>query len=617
MKVPSQKLLLLWKKLIQSYADYRVTVTAVALLSAYEAFHTFLDIFDYDVRKQMYVWQCFIYAPDVDRFMALFICAAMLLESGLPYTKKEKRVKAVRISGFFAAAVIAGTAAWGMALGESAQVFHVPGSVVSRWTEQFAVGYVLLLLLGTVCFCHRKSGVGFIEYMLHVLVNWCVTTAVFLVVSIGTAMVLSVVDALFFDSYGVLGDTGLILVTGLYYVPGCIMALQNTDSNIETQLGRVLIRYVLTGMTICALMTVYVYLLRNLIIWEMPSNELFGIVTGLFCFGMPIWVMDYYYRDETKYMRFLERLPYGLLPLIPVQIYAMGVRIYEYGMTPGRYMGVAMVIFEIAVLVIWRFRKDKMEYVLVFSGACVIIIFLVPGMNRNSLSDRWQQTFLETYYQKLLTQGSLTQIERQRLQGAYDYLKSRPEMASVLEQHNIYEESFAERLAETGMDMETYTQIESHQIHCRPMVDSLDVGGFSRLYVVNEDAGYHVTEEKIPVDFTAFRLCKQDDDNTENCIIVDLSDFADRCMAYEKEHRSAWASELCEAMKPYNRIALDDGSMLYIDEFHVRYEEGIKYGEAYFEIESVDVSGMLLEKAENPFGMSLKENTALLVTVEK
>lgn len=136
----------------------------------------------------------------------------------------------------------------------------------------------------------------------------------------------------------------------------------------------------------------------------------------------------------------------------------MGVRIYEHGMTPGRYLGMVMAAVEIAVPLLWHFCKEKMERVILVLGACVILAFLVPGINKNSLSDRWQSVFLETYYQKLLTQKSLTQIERQRLIGAYHYLEEEQEMASLVEQCNIYEESFASMLADTGADMEKYTQ---------------------------------------------------------------------------------------------------------------------------------------------------------------
>lgn len=288
-----------------------------------------------------------------------------------------------------------------------------------------------------------------------------------------------------------------------------------------------------------------------------------------------------------------------MLPLIPMQIYAIGVRIYEHGMTTGRYPGVMMVIFELSVLAMWFFCKENMERTLLLMGGCVIVAFLMPVVNKDALSDRWQSAFLENYYQKLLNTGSLSQTEIQRLKGAYQYLKHEPETAGLIEQYDIYEESFAKKLADAGVDMTGYTKLESHQIHCRQMVDGLDVAGYSRFYVLNEDAGYHASEEKrIPVDFSAFQFYKTVGDEKE-IVTADLGDFAGQCMAYEKEHPDALEEELREAVKPYGQIALADDSMLYIDEFHVRYQEGIQDGEAYFEIESVDISGMLLEKGGN------------------
>lgn len=619
MKLLREKLVWIWERIIQAYADYRVTVSAVALLTIYGAVENFLYIFDYEMREKLFLWKWFEHSEEISVGLLLFICGAMFIESCFSYTQKEKKVRVVRFFCFLAAAVVAFIVSFGISVEKSAQIFRVSGSQIRGWSEQFALGYVLLLLLGTVYMCHRKSGVEFAEYMLHVLANLCVTTAVYIVLSIGVSHVLTVVDTLFVDSVlGSFATAGTILLTGLYYVPCCITALCNMDSDIDRAPGKYLLRDVITSLTIFAVMVVYAYLFKILLLWEMPSNEVFGIITGIFCFGMPIWVMDYYYQDETRYMRILQKLPYALIPLIPVQTYAMGVRIYEHGMTPSRYLGMLMVIIEIAVLFVWHFCRESMERVLLILGVCVIAAFLVPGVNRNSLSDRWQRAFLENYYQKLLTQGELTQTECGRLKGAYRYLKDKPEMASVVERYNIYEESFAAKLAETGMDMETYTQLESHQIHCCQMVGSLDVTGYENFDMLNQNLRYSgAKEHRIPVDFSAFRFYKRE---TGTAVTVDISDFANRCMAYEKEHPDADEEEFTAAMKPYQKIVLEDDRVLYLNHFEIRYEDGIKDGEDYFEIESVNISGMLLEKGEkrrNTFGLPLMDATVLLVTENK
>lgn len=596
MKLLKEKLVLIRKRILQAYADHRVAVSAMAFLTIYAAVEYFLNIFDSDVREQMLLWKCFDYDVEIAIGLLLFIPAAVFAESILPYREKGKRAEIMRLLCFVFAAVIAAFISLGfMDKGPLEHIF-ARGSVAARWLVQFVDGYVLLLLLGTVYSCHKRSGVGFIEYILHVLVNGAIATVVYVVLCIGVALVLAVVETLFMENaLGELSSTGLILITGLYYVPACMNALHNTDSSIDDPLSKFLLRYVMTGMTICALAVVYVYLLKILILWEIPSNELFGIVTGIFCIGMPIWIIDYYYRDETGYMRLVQKLPYALIPLIPVQCYAIGVRIYEHGMTPSRYLGVLIIFIEIAVLLIWRLWRDHMERVIPVLCVCVIVSFIVPGINSESLSNRWQRAYLETYYHKLLEQGSLTKLEIDRLKGAYAYLKNDKSMAAVINQYDIYEESFASMLADVGADMEKYTKLKSHSVHCCQMVGSLDVSEYSSFDMLNQDELYDANQdEKIPVDFSAFRFYKRESEAKE-IVTVDLSGFAQRCMLYEKEHPDAKTEEYTAAMKPYQKMVLDDGSVLYLNHFKVSWQDGIKDGETYFVIRLVDISGMLLE----------------------
>lgn len=198
---------------------------------------------------------------------------------------------------------------------ESGHIFNMTGDILNEWFQRFTVGYVLLLMLGVLYVSHRRSNVGFIEYILHLSVNFAVATAIYFTLLIGVSLVILIINLLFLSRYSSLGNYGIVLVTGIYYTPACIMAMNNTDSEVSDRISNILIKYVLSIMTICALVIVYIYLFKILIMWEMPSNEIFGIVAGLFCLGMPIWIIDYFYRDDTRYMRFLQKLPYGLIIL--------------------------------------------------------------------------------------------------------------------------------------------------------------------------------------------------------------------------------------------------------------------------------------------------------------
>lgn len=58
--------------------------------------------------------------------------------------------------------------------------------------------------------------------------------------------------------------------------------------------------------------------------------------------------------------------------------------LFSIGMPPNRYMGVLMILIEIAALLLWHFWREHMERAI--PVLCVIVTFIVPWINRESLS---------------------------------------------------------------------------------------------------------------------------------------------------------------------------------------------------------------------------------------
>lgn len=597
MKFIREKIIFLYQKIKQACAAYKVTICAVELFTLY----TVLEMLWEDLGLQYKLQAAdFLFQGWMSMAFFLFILVSMLVESLFPCEKKQKGEKVKKILGFATGALFAAVFVWGIfagdRAGEAELIFHFSGSVIEEWCRRFAIGYVLLLITAVFYVCHRKSDVGFIEYGLHTFINFTVATAVYFVLLIGINLVMGIVNLLFFHGNSSLNSYSTVLITGIYYGPACMMAMNHLNGEMKDYKGGILLKYVLSGITICALAVVYVYLLKILILWEMPSNEIYGIAAGLFCLGMPVWIIGYFYRDDTKYMRFVQKLPYGLAPVILVQAYAICVRIYYNGMTPDRYMGVVMVLFEIIVLFVWYFWKDRLERVLLIIGAGIIVSVFIPGINMYSVSNRWQQTFLETYYQKVVSGETLAQEEFERLEGAYQYLKKEAGKQELIEQFDIYEEDFAGSLAVSGIEEKNLTQKEYHSIHCCQMVGNLDVSGYSSFDMMNQDSEYsHFGGDRVLIDFSAFRLIKRGSKEAE-ALTVDLSDLMERCIAYEAEHPGAGKEEFSEAMKPYNRIVIDEDRILYLNHFEVNYRDGMEEGKEFFEIVSVNISGMLLSR---------------------
>lgn len=601
------------QKMQSSFADYKVTQTVIILLTLYAAV---ISMIPYDKLADLSFYE---YTPM--RAMAFFAAAAFFIETALG----EK--KALRICAFVGAAILAAFFTYWLKIWDdytwNAVVWwqempnyyrHVMYLVVKR----FMNGYLLLLFVGSAYFCFRKSGVRSAEYALRVFADMVKVFIVYVILLIGVLIIAGIIDSLFLNgsSYQyLLESAAAILVTGWYLAPKCIQVLHEPE-NEPGSFMRTIIKYVLPSLSVCEIVIVYLYMLTIFLRWQMPSNEIFSIITIVFCFGMPAWIMAENYFDETRFSCLVSILPYIFAPLICMQAYSIGVRIYYYGMTPSRYMAVALILFEIAVILIKRFKGRHYEILLPFLCVEIVTALFAPGINMYSVSDRCQRSFLERYYEDVVAGRQLSELSYERMSGAYKYLKDEPYMKAVIEEYDICAEDFVEKLNGQDIQDSKLTEYETHYIHCCQMVGDLDIGGYREFSMLNGDVCYEKDSEELfvtvypdengedktvtygsgkNVDFSAFRFVKR---GTEEVITVDISDFAKECILYERENPDAGKEEMSGAMSAYNRIDIDSDTVLYLNHFEIRYYEGVRFGEPYFKWDKVNLGGMLITKKE-------------------
>lgn len=599
------------EKIRASFADYPVSLTAIvvtticsaAVFALTDKYKYIVSVFDEPVLGV------------INRGLVCFCFGAVFAETSLAGQKKRK-IFALTVAALAAALMALGTHGADWLVGEeapAAEMINLTGSVISELTRRFLYGYLLLMALGTVYFSYKKTGVVFSEYILKIFSNLMKVFIIFWFLSFGVLFIAAIVDSLLFESYSNLDYFLEILVTGLYLVPMSLTALRNTANEPGTVL-RAVVKYILLVLSACGMTVVYLYVVKIVLSREVPSNEVFSIVSVLFCLGMPVWIMAEYYEDNTRYYKIFSKLPYVFAPLIFLQLYSMIVRISQYGVTPGRYMGMMLILFETVTLFIWHFRKEKREKMLSFLCLLVLIAVFVPGINMYRVSSLCQQSFLKKYYQKVLDGKELSELEYERLKGSYQYLKYQAQTKAVAEQYNISEEDFVVKLNEMEIADSSLNQYETHQIHCCQMVGELDVGDFQKMNMLNQADCYNERSEEAfeviypnqdgekrtvsygsgyPLDFTAFQFIKRE---TGEIITVDISEFAWECMLYEMEHPDADLQEISDAMRTRNRVQIDEDMVLFLNHFEIRYSEGVQYGEPYFEWYKPTISGMLLTR---------------------
>lgn len=589
----------LFHKIKHTFKNYKMTIIAIVLFTLWEAFYAVLPYKYYKlIPFELEV---------ISRMLAFLILPSLFVETCFAGKK------AASVIGYLVSAVVSLLAAVCISLDSETRIGNFSGLLIRSYTAYFTAGVLLLLLIATVYVSFKKTGIRFEEYMVKVFSNFMKLLVIFCVLSVSVMIIFSFIEELFFRDYSYyLTDAAYIFALGLYLAPGMILAINNMDEK-PNKILQTIVKYLLPVFTICGMVIVYLYMLKILLQKEIPSNAIFSIVSVLFVIGMPVWMMVKYYSDDSRYSYFLFILPYLFAPLICLQIYSMGIRIYEYGMTPGRYMGLMLILFEIGSIVVWRFKKTQYEILLPFLSILIVLAVFVPGINMKKVSNLWQRSFLERYYQTVDNGGMLTKLEYGRLKGSYQYLIGQPEMKKWVEKYNIWEEAFAKELEEQSSLVEGMTQHDTYDIHCCQMVGELEVDGYSSMFMLNQNERYDEWEEKtfeavvpteggmeriadgkgINVDFSNFEFTIRGTDET---LTVDLSEFAWRCISYQKEHPEAGKTAVSEAMKAYNHIPVDENKDLYLNHFEIRYTEGIKDGKRYFVWNSMNISGMLLEK---------------------
>lgn len=568
------------KNLKDSFADYKITIVGIVFLTLYGAIVSTLP---YEYESSF-----LLYGDVLSAALSLFCVASLFVET---YFRGNKKA---RILGLAGAALAAGFFTFFLELDETVQIANVSGALLSQAAVRFVAGYILLLLGAAVYCCFKKAGMQFEKYVLKVFSNMFKTFIVYTILIIGAAIVLEIFGILFLEgSSFYLQSAGSILVTGLYLVPNCIIAL-NDMGDEPGPFSNMIVKYVLMALTICATVIVYLYILKIVIMWEIPSNEIFSILSALFCCGMPVWIMAGCYRDGTVYSRLMAAMPYIFAPLICLQVYSIGIRIWQYGMTTNRYMAMMLVVFEIGTLLIWHFFKGQREKILLLFCFLVVFSVYIPGINMYRLSNSWQLFYLKKYSQAAEAGQKLSGLEYERLAGSWKYLSQQEGMKDIAAEFPISDIEMVEKMAEQHGDEIGLTQYDTHYVHCCQLVGNLDIGSYQKMSMLNQDSCYdEIGDDGIEVDFSKLRFI---DRGTGETIIVDIQNFAKRCMEYEIKHPDADREEMSDAAKSYNRIQLDDGRELIMNHFQVTYQEGVKNGKEYLSWQDIELGAILFEK---------------------
>lgn len=435
--------------------------------------------------------------------------------------------------------------------------------------------YVLTLWILSIYFLFKNTKKNFTEYVLKISINILKTSIVYGILAIGITIVSSIFVYLIWESMGYTLTLRLqIILLGFYYIPRLIYDLTDMQKEVNA-FFKGLIKYVLTGLVMISFIIIYLYMIKILILRDMPKNQVFRILSVLFIVGMPIWTMTQYFKDESLWYKISLKLPVAFIPFILLQIYTIGIRIANNGFTPFRYVCVAFVVFEIIYSLIYIWRKEKIEILLLLLNAIVIVSFIIPGINMFKVSDVSQAQNLKIFKNK----SDYTDEEKEKIYGAYRYLKYSPDgekyINEILDKEDIEE-------IKSFHPSKMINNSEFKYINASTDQEKIEVKEYSNLYFI--DASNRSNDKSLEETFKKMKLEYQG--STKTIEINALEDFKE----YVNTYMDLGKEELKEYFKQNYKIEIDSDKKLIIKSFNLHYNPNSKIVRDY------SVKGYLLEK---------------------
>ncbi|NMA12724.1 MAG: DUF4153 domain-containing protein [Chloroflexi bacterium] len=422
--------------------------------------------------------------------------------------------------------------------------------------DRLRISFGLILLALGLFNLWRRSALPFGTYVLKSLQNFAQVGIVTWVCSVGVALVVYIFNYLILSSSNEdPGFRALTLVMGIGLGLGFLFAVPDQKRSVAS-FTAVIVRWVLLPLLTIAFVIIYAYIVKIVFTSEIPSNQVYRILSGLFLLGLPVWLIIDHFAKEDLPVKIGTRLPLLFLPIMMLQAYVIWLRISVFGLTPARYLGMMLVVFELVVILLYTFRHRNIAWILPIFAGFVLVAGIIPKINMDdlSLADQYRQVSRFNS----ATFDTLFPAERSRIISAYDYLNGDIEGEKML---TSLDESF--QLLEEARQG-TFIDGEDNFIYLYSTLTDLDISGFSQASMVD------ARQAEQPVDFEHVKL----NIDGKEAMTVDLSGLDDILLRKNAKNDHQLEQPLY--------MDLADGSRLYFLYINGETSDGISFKDLSF-----------------------------------
>lgn len=444
--------------------------------------------------------------------------------------------------------------------------------------SRMVIGYFLIVLLLAIFKITKDSEEGLSKYLLKVNKNLFYIGIIYVILNMGLMAILVILELLLLDGNSFLNiiirvQTALL---GLFLLPATMMAIINTKTEVTKFIDNI-VCFVLLPLILVATAIIYIYMAKIFILKQIPKNAIFRILSALFIVYFPEWIMLESYKEKNNVInKICKLLPIAFIPFIGLQVYSIGVRCTENGLTPTRYLGIILIIFE-AIAIFLNIYKDKKYVIHIYTTAIILIavVTICPIINMQTISNINQGSRLDKAWAEGKGFEELDEREQDIIVSAYAYLKKQEDG----------EKYIPKRLSRLGLGNILQDRLEPYKATTCYSTKSasylLDSNG-----VVSIE-GYKVMSRIIKT-YNDLSVEHLEDLNLRDEIYIDLKQYIQNVA---NENRTNSSTEYISKNK---LLTINENVDFCITEFNIRYEEDEKSN--LENIEYLRIVGYLLVK---------------------
>lgn len=464
----------------------------------------------------------------------------------------------------------------------------IENEVIREISEDYCLFYIISAVLLSIYFFYKKSGEKFETYIAKAFCSMVKAQVVYMILAIGFLILIGIVDSLLFDSYEIyLIERVELMLVGLVEFPCLLAGFSKTSEELD-KFCKALFSYVFMALLGIAYVIIYAYIIKIVVTWTFPSNEVFSILTGLFVCSVPAWFLALGSNKESM-EKTVNIMHYAFIPFIVLQIMCLSMRVSEYGFTASRYFGMALIVFEIIYIIFHAISSiknwDKNYYILYMGMIVAFIVFIMPFVNVNSVVFMSQKSRIEQYF-KLGDAAELEDIEEAK--SAFRMLERNGGLAAK----RYIEKNLTDEQVEELSGEERSVPTDDFSVSAFSNYTSYDVSAYETLYFVDEDLGDRYYTD---LDLSKVPIYEYDFGNDADEEIIGYADLSDIVNEISKLQQNADKNNSMEYQNQlgnviYAYVPLSDGGVLKITNLVVRGDHL-----AENPIESISIEGYVFK----------------------